>query len=206
MSEAIEVTPLFHRAPVGAGEDSLVAMTEIVGWGIIELRIRPEDQSAHEAVRAVLGFELPCAARSSSGIGELKALWLSVDQWLIIGRLVECGARIEALKAALNGHLSSVTDLSSAYAMIRLAGAGANEIIKKGSQCNFAGNSPVAGTVSRLPLAGLPAIVHMVQSGGEMIDLYVDRSYAESAWAWLVRASRRQAEVRLFARQSTPPV
>ena len=63
MSEAMSVAPLSHQAPIVAGEESLIAMTEIVGRRMIDLRVRPEDKSAFDAVRTVLGFDLPGTPR-----------------------------------------------------------------------------------------------------------------------------------------------
>ena len=206
MTEAIAISPLSHREPDPAGEDSLIAITEIVGRGMIDLKVQPSDRSACDAVREVLGFDLPSTPRSSSRKGERAALWLSIDQHLIITPIAECETQIEALNTALNGHVAAVTDLSDARAVIRLSGPGASDVIRKGSQADIGGSGPDAGTVSRMPLAGIPAVVHMVQSGSEIIDLYVDRSYGESAWEWLARAARKEAELRVFTKQQEPPV
>ena len=206
MPDAIAMSALSHREPICAGEDSLISMTEIVGRGMIDLRIQPPDQRARDAVREVLGIDLPGVPRSSSCKDECTALWLSIDRFLIITPLAECGTQINALSLVLFDHITAVTDVSDARAVIRLTGSSASDLIKKGSPSDLGASSPIVGAVSRMPLGDIPAVVHVVQTGAEIIDLYVDRSYGESAWVWLVRAARRQTELHLFTRQQTPPV
>ena len=206
MSDVVALSPLSHRVPVTAGQNFSIAFAEIVGRAMIDLRIQPADQSARDAVHQVLGFGLPDTPRSSSRMGENATLWLSIDQFLIITPLDEREKLINALSTELSDRAVSITDVSDARAVVRLSGAGAGDIIKKGTQADIDTSNPSVGAVSRLPLADIPAVIHRVQSGAEIIDLYVDRSYAESAWAWLERAARKNTEPCLFTRQPTPPV
>jgi len=182
-----------------------VAIDEIADRAMIDLRIAPGEEQARNAAFSVLGFGLPSAPRSSASEGDRAALWLSIDQWLIVDASNHRQALFEGLSAALDGHFAAVTDLSDARAIIRLTGQGAGLILMKGLHPDLSQAGTRAGSVRRGALAGLDAIVHVVGPAPETIDIFVDRSVADHAWSWLARAARPDAAVTPFSRQEPPP-
>ena len=81
MSELYVESPLAHReAPQGLSID----LREIADRGMIDLRGSAGDKKFMAAVKKVLGLDLPKAPRTSVSWGDVKALWLSIDQWLIL--------------------------------------------------------------------------------------------------------------------------
>ena len=60
-----------------------VRLKEIIDRGMIDVRGIASDSRFTSAAKEVLGFELPLGPRTSAGAGEVNALWLSVDQWLL---------------------------------------------------------------------------------------------------------------------------
>jgi sarcosine oxidase subunit gamma len=206
MADRPAATPLGHRRPIPAGEASLVAIEEIAGRAMIDLRIAPGEEQARNAAFSVLGFGLPSTPRSSSMEGDRAALWLSIDQWLIVDAPPRRQALFDGLSAALGGHFAAVTDLSDARAVVRLCGEGAGLILMKGLDPDLSQADARAGSVRRAAFAGVDAIVHIARSAPETIDIFVDRSVADHAWSWLVRAAQPGAAFTLFSRQEPPPV
>lgn len=204
MSDDGRLTPLGYRAAIAAGEESAVAMSEVADRAMIDIRARRVDKAAFEAIEKALGLALPEAPRTSAQADEVTALWLSVDQWLVIVPLAQRAALVARLAGAAQGQFAAVTDMSDARAVIRLAGDGAREVVMKGGAADL--TTCDAGTVRRLRLAEIAAMVHIVSTGPDVLDVYVFRSYADYAWDWLARAGRASAALRLFAAQPAPTV
>ena len=51
---------------------------------MIDVRGSANDRKFMAAAKKVLGLDLPKAPRTSATWGDVKALWLSIDQWLIL--------------------------------------------------------------------------------------------------------------------------
>jgi sarcosine oxidase, subunit gamma len=68
--------------------------------------------------------------------------------------------------------------------------------VMKGSSLDLISNDYKAGTVRRMRFAEIAALLHVVEDN--VIDIYVFRSYAEYTRAFLLKAARKGAEVKLF--------
>jgi sarcosine oxidase, subunit gamma len=186
-------SPLAHRAP----PDHLsISMHEISERGMIDLRGLSSDKKFMNAVKSVLGFDLPKVPRASTSWGDMKALWLAPDQWLILCTRSKAAALLSELKAALNKIHSLAVDVSDMRAIIRLEGQGARETLMKGSSLDLVSDDYKSGTVRRMRFAEIAALLHIVEEN--VIDLYVFRSYAEYTWAFLLKAGRKGAEIKLY--------
>jgi sarcosine oxidase, subunit gamma len=197
MVELTRTSPLAHRSTADALS---IAMREISSRGMIDLRGITTDRKFMSAAKSVLGFDLPKAPRTSAGFGDIKALWLSPDQWLILCN----GDKTAELHAELVKELGSTHSLavnvSDMRAVIRLEGEGVRETVMKGSTLDLTDGSYTPGTVRRLRFAEIAALLHVVED--TVIDLYVFRSYADYTWEFLLKAARKGSEVRLFGDQS----
>jgi sarcosine oxidase, subunit gamma len=184
---------LAHRAD----PDNLsISMREISERGMIDLRGLATDKKFMAAAKSVLGFDLPKSPRSSASWGDMKALWLSPDQWLILCTRSKTTALHTELNAALGNIHSLAVDVSDMRAIIRLEGEGVREVLMKGSTLDLISDDYKAGTVRRMRFAEIATLLHVVEDNA--IDVYVFRSYAEYAWAFLVKAARKGAEVKLW--------
>ena len=81
MSELSYDSPL---AGVAAPAGLSVSIREIPDRGMIDLRGLTSDAAFMAAAKGVLGVDLPVKPRTSAAWGDVKALWLSTDQWLIL--------------------------------------------------------------------------------------------------------------------------
>lgn len=184
---------LAHRA---APDNLSISMRDIAERGMIDLRGLATDKKFMAAAKSVLGFDLPKAPRTSASWGELKALWLSPDQWLILCTRSKTTALLAELNAALGKIHSLAVDVSDMRSIIRLEGEGVRETLMKGSSLDLISDDYKAGTVRRMRFAEIAALLHVVEDN--VIDIYVFRSYADYTWAFLLKAARKGSEVKLF--------
>jgi sarcosine oxidase, subunit gamma len=191
--------PQFESALAHRDEPSTtsIAMREISSRGMIDLRGSSSDKKFLAAAKAALGVELPKAPRTSTSWGDIKALWLSPDQWLILCARDNAPALLEKLTVALGKTHSLAVDVSDMRTIIRLEGEGVRETLMKGSSLDLLSEDYTPGTVRRARFAEIAALINIVEEN--TIDLYVFRSYAEYTWAFLLKAARKGAEVKLFS-------
>ncbi len=193
MLEAQFQSPLGHRAEPSS---TSIAMHEISSRGMIDLRGLSTDKKFMAAAKSALGFDLPKTPRTSNAWGDVKALWLSPDQWLVLCPRDKTAALLESLNAALIKIYSLCVDVSDMRAIIRLTGEGVHEILMKGCSLDLLSDEYAPGTVRRVRFAEIAALINIVEH--HTIDLYVFVSYAEYAWEFLLKAARKGAEVKLF--------
>ncbi len=177
-----------------------VSIREIAGRGMIDLRGLTSDRKFMAAAKDVLGVDLPKAPRTSVTWGDIRVLWLSVDQWLVLTTADKADALTAALRKALGGIHSLATNVSDMRAVIRVEGAGAREVLMKGCSLDLLSGDYAAGTVRRMRFAEIAALLHVVED--DVFDIYVFRSYADYAWEFLLATCKDAAAVQLFGKQS----
>ena len=186
-------SPLAHCAEPS---NIYVSLREITTRGMIDLRGLTTDRKFMAAAKEVLGFDLPKAPRTSNTFGDVKALWLSPDQWLILCAREKAPALAADLaKAAEKTHALAV-DVSDMRSIIRIEGERSREVMMKGCSLDFTDVDFTAGYVRRVRFAEIAALFNIVEE--HVIDIYVFRSYANYAWDFLLKAARKGSEVGLF--------
>jgi sarcosine oxidase, subunit gamma len=196
MSELYVESPLAHReTPQGLS----VELREMTDRGMIDLRGSASDKKFMAAVKKVLGLDLPKTPRTSVSWGDVKALWLSIDQWLILCSRAKATELVSQLVTELGSIHSLVVDVSDMRAVLRLEGDGIREVLLKGSSLDLLSDDYQAGTVRRMRFAEIAALLHVVEDN--VFDVYVFRSYADYAWEFLLATARAPAKVALFGKQ-----
>jgi sarcosine oxidase, subunit gamma len=199
MSELYFESPLAHRnAPEGLSID----LREIKDRGMIDLRGNASDKKFMAAAKKALGCELPKTPRTSASWGDVKALWLSIDQWLILCPRAKAPELAATLTAEFSSIHSLAVDVSDMRAVIRLEGEGVREVLLKGSSLDLLGDDYKPGAVRRMRYAEIAALLHVVEDTA--FDLYVFRSYADYAWDFLLATAREASKIRLFGKQAGP--
>ena len=179
-----------------------VRLKEIIDRGMIDVRGIASDSRFTSAAKEVLGFDLPLGPRTSAGAGEVNALWLSVDQWLLTLPRGQAPSMHARLCKALEGVHSLVADMSDARTILRLEGDNVREVLNKGTSVDFTGSDMRAGAVRRLRYAEIAAMVHVISTRPDVVDLYVFRSYAEYVWDYLAATAKEAARITLFGKQN----
>ncbi|MCA3574705.1 MAG: sarcosine oxidase subunit gamma [Aestuariivirga sp.] len=199
MSELSYDSPL---AAVAAPSGLAISLREIPDRGMIDLRGLASDPAFMAAAREALGVALPTTPRSSAAWGDVRVLWLSVDQWLILSTRTKAHELLARLNAALTGIHSLAVDVSDMRAVIRLEGEGIREILMKGTSLDLLSPEVKPGFCRRMRFAEIAALLHVVED--EVFDVYVFRSYAHYAWSFLCATARESAKVSLFGAQDAP--
>ncbi|MFN4141523.1 sarcosine oxidase subunit gamma [Aestuariivirga sp.] len=199
MSELAYQSPL---AGVAAPQGLSISLREIPDRGMIDLRGLGSDTAFMAAAKDVLGFALPTAPRSSAAWGDVRVLWLSVDQWLVLSTRSKAQELLARLREALRGIHSLAVDVSDMRAVIRLEGEGCREILMKGTSLDLISGEYAPGTCRRMRFAEIAALLHVVEE--TVFDVYVFRSYAHYAWEFLCATAREPAKVKLFGEQQAP--
>ena len=196
MSELSYESPL---AGAAAPSGLSISLREIPDRGMIDLRGLTSDAAFMSAVRDVLGFELPVKPRTSATWGDVRVLWLSVDQWLILSTRSKAQEILSRLRNALEGVHSLAVDVSDMRAVIRLEGEGCREILMKGASLDLLDEEYKPGCCRRMRFAEIAALLHVVEE--TVFDVYVFRSYAHYTWNFLCATAREPAKIKLFGSQ-----
>ncbi len=185
MSELSYESPL---AGVTAPQGLSVSIREIPDRGMIDLRGLASDADFMSAVRGVLGVALPTEPRTSASWGDVKVLWLSVDQWLILSTRSKAQDLLLGLRSALSGIHSLAVDVSDMRAVIRMEGEGCREILLKGTSLDLLDPEYRPGCCRRTRFAEIAALLNVVEEN--VFDVYVFRSYAQYTWNFLCAGPR----------------
>lgn len=199
MSELAYESPLAGvTAPAGLS----ISLREIADRGMIDLRGLASDPAFMSAAHDALGFALPTAPRTSASWGDVKVLWLSVDQWLILSSRSKAHEILANLRTALKGIHSLAVDVSDMRAVIRLEGEGLREILMKGTSLDLLDAEYKPGLCRRMRFAEIAALLHVVEDN--VFDVYVFRSYAHYTWEFLCTTARDASKLKLFGAQGVP--
>ncbi len=193
MFEPAFESALVHRAEP---DNTYVSLREITTRGMIDLRGLTTDRKFMIAAKEVLGLDLPKTPRTSNTFGDVKALWLSPDQWLILCAREKAPTLAADLAKAVEKTHALAVDVSDMRSIIRIEGERAREVMMKGCSLDFTDAEFTPGYVRRVRFAEVAALLNIVE--GETVDLYVFRSYANYAWDFLQKAARKGSEVSAF--------
>lgn len=165
--------------PGGAG----VHLTAMPARSCVNLRAE-----ATPEIRTILtqnaGCGLPVQPLDAAHRGTITTLWLGPDEWLIVaGGHSNGNGFCERLETAFRGHFVTVTDVSDAYFILRLAGPAATDVLAKGCSLDTHERVFPPGKVARSLLAQAEVILHRRKP--DAFEIYVARSYADHLWRWL---------------------
>ena len=112
-----------------------------------------------------------------------QSLWLGPDHWLLVGWQQTASIMIQECDARLSGLLYNAVDQSAGYAVLRIGGSGARELLASGAGLDFRKRSFPKGGCQRTRLAQIAVII--VATGTDEFELYVDRGYEKYLSDWL---------------------
>lgn len=182
MAETLTAQPAVTRAAGPRG----VRLSEIRDRGKIDLRGDPRDRAFMSAVGSTLDLLLPTEPCQSTTQGDVAALWIGPDQWLITCPRESVPTVMDALGEALRNVPASVTDVSAGRAQFRLSGSNARDMLAKGCPLDLHPKMVKPGYVAGSILAKITVLIHLRSE--DVVDLYLGRSFADYLWAWLEEA------------------
>jgi sarcosine oxidase, subunit gamma len=161
--------------------------------GKIELRGDPGDRSFMAAVGRTPDLLLPAEPNTTAGRGDLMALWLGPDAWLLTCPPGALAGHTGSLRKALSDVHAAVTDTSDGRVALRLAGPNARDVLAKGCPLDLHPRAFVPGSCAQSLLAKTSVLLHLPDDDaqrGPTFNLYVGRSFAHYLFAWLADAGR----------------
>jgi len=133
-----------------------------------------------------LGQKLPVVANTMS-FGEHVVYWLSPDEWVILSKTHDAVSLVRKLRDALSGSHASVTDISGGYAILRLSGITALNLLSKGCTLDLCPtNGFVRGSCAQSGLAKTNVILGCIEES-TCYEVLVRRSFSDYLTRWFGR-------------------
>jgi sarcosine oxidase subunit gamma len=163
-----------------------VRLSERPDVGKIDLRGNPADKGFMSALGRALDLLLPTEPCQSATKGEIGALWIGPDQWLITCAKADVARLSARLGQAVQGMHAAVTDISAGRTVFRLAGPSALDVVAKGCPLDLHPRVAKPGHVAGSVFAKITVLLHLREA--DVVDLHLGRSFADYLWAWLEEA------------------
>ena len=182
--------PKVHQLPVfapSANPQSLRVGQQSLA--IVNLRGDAQDPAFLLAVQQALGVALPVKACTTAANQRLRVVWVGPDDWFVFGPQGEQAALAEALRSALGQQHAAVTDVSSGYFVVSLAGLSARDLLAQGCPMDF---HPNAFHVDQAATTHFHKVGITVWKSGDAsrFELLVRRSFIDHFWQLVVAGSR----------------
>lgn len=175
-------------APEGFGRRESVRLAALAPLpGQLDLRGAPDDAGFRAAARGALGFDLPTVPNTVAFGGNLAALWLGPDEWLIAGPFDEVARLAEALKSALQDVRSALVDVSAARTVLELTGPWARDVLEKGCPLDLHPRAFGPGRCAQTVLARAQVVLEQTDET-PAYRLFVRASFARYLAHWLADA------------------
>lgn len=166
-------------------------LTELSPRVQVNLRGDAEDTSFMTAVKSATGIDLPKTPNKAARGKDFKALWLSPDEWLLVGE-GEAATLVQNLESALVGQHFSVNDLSANRTIFEVSGPHSHHVLMKSSEMDFHPRVFAPGDCVQTLIAKSQAIVEQVKE--DRFHIYVRSSFSRYVGAWLADALAEYGE------------
>ena len=188
MAEPQRYSPLAEALPVGRsgvlGKAVAVQLQAIAPSAMVQIN-GAMDPDALQQMLSSFNFEQPPGPLKGVSSAQLRLLWNGPGRFLAASEVLEPGALLDSLRAALDADKLSCVDLSHAYCVLCLSGPSAQEVLAKGCALDIESTTPH----SCMPTAIGRFDVLLHRFAEDTFHLYVARSRAESFARWLLRAA-----------------
>lgn len=165
-------------------EDAAVVISERPFLGHLNLRGNPDDASFTGAAIAALGLALPTEPNTVADEGEMLALWLGPDEWLVVSPVDAQTSLSDSLETALEGVHAAVTDVTGGQTVITLSGPRARDILAKGCPLDLHPSVFKPGDCAQTIVGKANVTIYCVDDSPSF-ELIVRRSFAEYMALWL---------------------
>jgi len=177
--------PLKAGGRDGARGGRRLRLTEVRGWHLAQLAVFAGHQGEfQERVRASSGADLP--VEMYRGVTHADSHLVRITQhqywWISAG-----STSMLRLARELPASAGTVTVLSASRVRIRITGPKARDVLAQGIALDL---HPAAFQLGRSAQTGLHHTgVFLERVGDDSYEIYVQRTYAEWIWDWLIDAA-----------------
>jgi sarcosine oxidase subunit gamma len=194
-----DTAPTAHRrSPLGHTAGRLAAATRSSGGAVrlaelpflaqVNVRLDAKGPAA-EAVGYALGFPLPLEPNTAVRAGQLTALWLGPDEWLVVGppgTERELEARV---RAAGGEEPVSVTDVSAQRTTLLVSGPRARDLLAHGCALDLHPRAFGPGRCAQTTLARTQVVLVARDEERAGFWVLVRSSFAGYLTDWLLDAA-----------------
>jgi sarcosine oxidase subunit gamma len=175
------------RRPSTAGAP--LRLTEVPHTAKVGLR---GDGAVVTAAGTALGLDLPRSVGGTVSAGGRTAFWIGPDDWIVTGEPGSEAALVQRLDTSLAGLPHAVVDITERMTVIRLEGPPVRDVLSAGCPLDLHPRSFVPGMVLASHLAKASVLLHFASgdASSPVVDLYVNRSFADYVWLYLENAAR----------------
>jgi sarcosine oxidase subunit gamma len=162
-------------------------LREVPSLTQILLRIDPQSPGA-ATIRQALDIDLPDTFGTYTQSGDLDALWLGPDEWLLVAPPGAAAVLQTAVAQAAGQTHHMVIDVSANRTCIELRGADARYVLAKGCHEDFTARSFCGRRVVQTVLAKVPVILQLT-ADVPVFRVFPRNSFAAHLARWLLDAS-----------------
>ncbi|GAA3837714.1 sarcosine oxidase subunit gamma [Streptomyces coacervatus] len=186
------------RSPLSRYADRLAATTRTSRGAVrlaelpflAQLNVRLDAKGgAADAVGLALGLQLPLEPNTAIRAGELTALWLGPDEWLVVGPPGSERDLETRIRAAVGEEPVSVTDVSAQRTTLLVSGARALDLLAHGCPLDLHPRAFGAGRCAQTTLARTQVVLVARDEPGAGFWVLVRSSFASYLTDWLLDAA-----------------
>lgn len=182
-------SPLAARYAVGgqpADAEPGVTLREIVAWDLVQAACwRGRDARLHAAVTESLGSAPPAGPCRCAGDGGIEVMTVAPQRLWCLAPVGD--PRLATLAGALAADTGCITPLGHSHVRVRLSGPAARRLLAREIAIDLAPAAFPAGRIARTSMHHVPVLLQCLDAGGTgVFDLYLPRTYAGSAWEYLL--------------------
>jgi len=171
-------------SPLGSVNEGFPEGLREIGFQTqINLRGNIEDTAFSAAIKSAIGVDLSSVPNKVSQENDIKALWLSPDEWLIVAGDGQQSALVQKLEKALTGQHVAVNDLSANRTVFELTGPDAHTALMKSCEIDLHPRVFLPGDCVQTLIAKSQVLIE--QTDLEAFHLYVRCSFSQYIGAWL---------------------
>ncbi|MFC3572398.1 sarcosine oxidase subunit gamma [Streptomyces yaanensis] len=186
------------RSPLAHAADRLAAATRSSG-GVVRLAELPflaqvnirldAKGAAADAVGLALGLPLPLEPETVVRAGELTALWLGPDEWLVVGPPGTQRDLERRIRSAAGDEPVSVTDVSAQRTTVLVAGPRARDLLSHGCSLDLHPRAFGPGRCAQTNLARTQVVLVARDQPRAGFWVLVRSSFAGYLTDWLLDAA-----------------
>ncbi len=156
---------------------------------VVNLRGNARDPAFVLSVQQALGLALPVSACTTLANQRLRLVWVGPDDWFVLGPQGEQAALVAALRLALGNQHAAVTDVSSGYFVVSLAGPSARDLLAQGCPMDFHPSAFHADQAATTHFYKVGITVWQIGDASGF-ELLVRRSFIDHFWQLAATCSR----------------
>ncbi|MER6423865.1 sarcosine oxidase subunit gamma family protein [Streptomyces sp. NPDC001137] len=186
------------RSPLSPHADRLAAATRSSGGAVrlaelpflAQVNVRLDAKGgATDAVGLALGLPLPLEPDTAIRAGELTALWLGPDEWLVVGPPGSERDLETRIRAAVGEEPVSVTDVSAQRTTLLVSGPRARDLLAHGCALDLHPRAFGAGRCAQTTLGRTQVVLVARDEPGAGFWVLVRSSFAGYLTDWLLDAA-----------------